>query len=165
MDKKKILHDSLNNLRKDVEKTFTKEDILKKTFLNRLEQASPEPSVIDVFKEQWKSLSTIFVTIFSIGFILARITMPLNYATKGVDDNDYLDELSSESILIDSKKDFVFLINEAYKLDLDISIERMGSYKQLFIQSLVADDHSTIKEKLDLDPTYQGPITIVIKND
>ena len=64
MDKKKILDNALNNLRKDVEKTFTNEDNLKKTFLNRLENTLPEPTVFELIKKKWKAFSASLYRIY-----------------------------------------------------------------------------------------------------
>ena len=166
MDKKKILDNALNNLRKDVEKTFTNEDNLKKTFLNRLENTLPEPTVFELIKKKWKAFSAIFASLVSTGFIVAQLMIPLQFATKGIEnDNSHIDELSSEQIQVYSKEDFEFIMKEAVKFELDINLETMGNYRQLFIQSLLIDEHDTIKEKLNLDSAYQGPVTIVIKND
>ena len=134
--------------------------------MNKLEHTAPEPTVFELIKKKWKAFSAIFASLVSTGFIVSQLMIPLQFATKGIEnDNSHVDELSSEQIQVYSKEDFEFIMKQAFKFELDINLETMGSYRQLFIQSLLIDEHDTIKEKLNLDSAYQGPVTIVIKND
>ena len=162
-DKNKILLDSIKKFNAKIDSQLTDPKILDKTFMNRLEVAKPEPSLLSILRDKWKSFSTMFLTLFSLGFLLARLTMPVGIATKGVTDQNYIDELPADSVLIESEDNFYKVINLAVTENLKVSIDNQGSYKELFIQSLRKDNHQEIKSLLSLESTYEGPVTIVIK--
>ena len=104
MDKNKIIKESIKTFNKKLDKDLSDPNILKKTFLNKLEHTAPEPTVFELIKKKWKAFSAIFASLVSTGFIVSQLMIPLQFATKGIEnDNSHVDELSSEQIQVYSK--------------------------------------------------------------
>lgn len=133
-------------------------------FQQKLNNASENMNLIDSIKYHWKSCSAIFISLLSIGFLLARFTMPMNIATKSIDFETYQSDKSTTITEIYDRDTFNLIINNVVENDLEINFQKKGNFKKLFIFDIKQKGNHELKKILKLDIDFEGPVTILFKD-
>ena len=155
----------INKFLKDYDKhvaaSDTNEDVLLKSFRNRLDKI--EPSILENIKDKLNSTTAVLgSSLFITGFLIARLTIPVSTVSfKGIENQSYLENQPTQIIEINSEKQFEKIVNFAVAKNIALEFQSYNGRKQLFIKLLEKNKNIEFKNLLGLSNEYTGPITII----
>ena len=103
------------------------------------------------------------VPLFVTGFIIARLTLPVSLGVKGIDEKYYITNIPTTIVEITSEEKFSKIVNYSISKGIKFEFAKLNNAKQLYIKGIRENQHFKLKELLDLNKEYKGPITLIIK--
>jgi len=163
-NKDNIMTEALYRYDKYLSKSDTEDILLHKSFKEKLSHIEPKQSLVKKIKSKINLATSVFgSSLFITGFLIARLTLPTSIGYKGIEDNSYIDNLPTKIIEVRSIEEFNTIMADAITKEISFEFESNQNFKQLYIRQLHKYSNPEFKKVLKLNPSYEGPLTIILK--
>ena len=139
---------------------------LKQAELKNIDDSIKKASKFKNIKLKWKAFSAVFLSLFSIGFLISRLLLPAEVAlVKGYEDNSS-NNVTTKIITRNAmyQKDLYKILDLVKGLNYKINIKKIENNRQIYISYIFNDGKSKeLKAFLGLKADYEGPVTLLYK--